>query len=199
MAIEIECKYRIPDLDGFIGRLEERGISLGPPIEQIDLYLAHPSRDFRQSGEALRIRRDGDDQCITYKGPKRAGPTKTREEREVPFASGPEAFNDLLVLFQALGFQPVAEVRKHRRSACVSHAPTHSTERDSSTKISEATITQDQVAMLGDFAEIEVVARDEADVPHAQRVVLELAESFGLDQLETRSYLRMVLENSQET
>jgi adenylate cyclase class IV len=51
---------------------------------------------------------------------------------------------------------------------------------------------------LGDFAEIEAIADDEAALPSAQATVLALASQLGLDQVEPRSYLRMILEVRQD-
>ena len=68
-----------------------------------DIYLNHPARDFAETNEAFRIRRISDENRITYKGPRRSGPTKTREEIEIPFASGPDRFQQLLRLLENLG------------------------------------------------------------------------------------------------
>ncbi|MEO6812208.1 MAG: class IV adenylate cyclase, partial [Isosphaeraceae bacterium] len=91
MGYEVEIKFRVPDHDALVRRLAELGVAPGPPIEQEDAYLAHPGRNFAKSDEALRLRRVGTQNRITYKGPKRGGPTKTREEIEVPFADGDES------------------------------------------------------------------------------------------------------------
>ena len=76
----------------------------GPAIDQEDIYLSHPSRDFRVTNEALRIRRIGDENRITYKGPRLSGPTKTREEIEISLDHGQVAFEQLLRLLENLGF-----------------------------------------------------------------------------------------------
>ena len=52
------------------------------PAEQVDRYFAHPCRDFARTDEALRLRRDGDDVAITWKGPRIDAATKTRRESE---------------------------------------------------------------------------------------------------------------------
>ena len=65
------------------------GAEAGPPVEHEDTYLNHPSRDFAATNEGSGSAGWATSNAITYKGPKRAGPTKTREEIEVPFARRP--------------------------------------------------------------------------------------------------------------
>ena len=184
MSIEVEVKFRGVDHEALASRLADLGASSGDAVEHVDRYLAHPARDFRLTNEAFRIRRVGPENRITYKGPRRDGPTKTREEIEIPFQGGPEALEGLGRIFEALGFRPVAEVRKTRRP--------FSLNRDGR----PLEVTLDRVADLGAFAEVEAIAATEADVPDAQAAVLDLARSLGLETVEPRSYLRMVLERS---
>jgi adenylate cyclase class 2 len=186
MSFEVEVKYRSVDHDRLRRLLIERGAREDPAVEQEDIYLRHPARDFAQTHEALRVRRIGGDNRITYKGPRFPGPTKTREEIEIAVAEGEESFHDLARLFENLGFQPVAAVRKRRTTFHVSRPP-HDIE-----------VTLDRVAGLGDFAEIEAIAPEEAALASAQAAVLELATRLGLDQVEPRSYLRMILEARQD-
>lgn len=185
MSFEVEVKYRSVDHDRLRRLLIEAGGDEIHPVEQEDLYLSHPSRDFAQTHEAFRLRRIGDDNRITYKGPRFPGPTKTREEIELPVERGERAFRDLARLFENLGFRPVAAVRKRRTAFHVSCLP-HDIE-----------VTLDRVEGLGDFAEIEAIADDEADLPSAQAAILKLAGTLGLEQVEPRSYLRMILEARQ--
>jgi adenylate cyclase, class 2 len=186
MSYEVEVKYRSVDHDRLRRLLIERGAREGPAEEQVDIYLRHPARDFAQTHEALRLRRIGLDNRITYKGPRFPGPTKTREEIEIPFKEGAESFRDLSRLFENLGFQPVATVRKRRTTFHLS-GPPH-----------EIEVTLDHVDGLGDFAEIETIAPDEAALPPAQAAVLALAAQLGLEAVEPRSYLRMILEARQD-
>ncbi len=163
-------------------RLEECGAVEEPRVVQVDTYLTHPSRDFAQTGEALRLRRIGAENRITYKGPRYGGPTKTREEIEIPIAEGEEAFLQLTELFEKLGFRPVAAVHKTRSTFHLSDPP-YSIE-----------VLLDRVDGLGDFAEIEVIAGSESEFPAAQAAVLGVADRFDLTEVEPRSYLRLVLE-----
>lgn len=183
MSFEVEVKYRGVDHDQLVRKLVELGAEAGGGVDQEDSYMNHPSRDFAATNEAFRIRRIGHENRITYKGPKHEGPTKTREEIEVPFAAGAGQFGDLVRLFENLGFKAVATIRKRRESFHLRFED-HDLE-----------IVLDRAEGLGDFAEIEAIAADAADLPRAQHAVLELAKRLDLTDVETRSYLRMHLEN----
>ena len=182
MGFEVEVKYRDVDHDALRRALAELGAEEGAAIDEEDSYLNHPARDFAASNEALRIRRVGDENRVTYKGPKEPGPTKTREEIEVPFAPGPGRFGELSRMLERLGFRPVAVVRKRRVPFSLTFAGR------------PLEITLDRAEGLGDFAEVEALADSRDDLPDAQRAVLELAAVLGLTAVEPRSYLRMLLE-----
>ncbi len=179
---EVEQKFRTDGHAEIAAQLVALGAAAGVPVAQEDSYLAHPSRDFAQTNEALRLRRVGVLNAITYKGPKRPGPTKTREEVEIACAEGPAALSDLKRLFEALGFRPVFVVKKTR-------TPYH-LKRDGR----PIEVVLDDVEGLGTFVEVETIAADEADLAAAQNAVTLLAERLGLRTVEPRSYLRMLLE-----
>src|SRR5918998_918084 len=88
MSFEVELKYRTDDHIGLAEKLAALGAAASAPVSQEDVYLSHPARDFAATNEALRLRRVGKSNRITYKGARRTGPTKTREEIEIPFAEG---------------------------------------------------------------------------------------------------------------
>ena len=76
MGFEIEIKFRHVDHVALARRLIDQGATCEGTVEHTDAYLAHPDRDFGQTGEAFRLRQEGDANRITYKGPKLAGPAK---------------------------------------------------------------------------------------------------------------------------
>jgi adenylate cyclase class 2 len=182
MSVEIEVKYRVDDPASLRARTESIAGPARGTKDQTDRYFQHPARDFRQTDEALRIRSEAAENRLTYKGPKQGGPTKTREEIEIGFDRGPEAAERLSSLLSRLGFQPVATIHKRRTEFQL--------RRDGNTM----TITLDETAELGVFAEVESIADDSADVPAVQQAVLSLAQELGLNQVEPRSYLQMALE-----
>ncbi len=186
MRFEVEQKYRTDGHEAVAAALAAMGATPGPAVDQEDGYMNHPGRDFAATHEAFRIRRVGGSNAVTYKGPKRGGPTKTREEIEVGFADGPEALADLRRLFENLGFRPVAVVRKTR-------TPYRLTAEGRPVEV-----VLDVAEGLGTFVEVESIAEDEADLPEAQRVVVGLAAALGLTEHEPRSYLRMALERRGE-
>ena len=86
---EVECKYPVDDLPRVEIALARMGAKIGAPVRQTDKYFAHPSRDFAATDEALRIRVSGEENYITYKGPKVDATTKTRREIDFLLPSDP--------------------------------------------------------------------------------------------------------------
>jgi adenylate cyclase class 2 len=182
MSFEVEVKYRTDDHGHVARQLLDMGAVAEGAVDQEDTYLSHPARDFAETNEAFRIRRLGDENRITYKGPRRSGPTKTREEIEIPFQAGKEAFERLRRLFENLGFRPVATIRKRRETFRMTFRGI------------ELEIALDLAEGLGEFVEIEAFAASEADLERAQAAVLALAADLDLTEVEPRSYLRMALQ-----
>jgi adenylate cyclase class 2 len=179
---EVEQKHFVPDERVLFERLAERGVQVGPPVEQADRYFAHPCRDFSQTDEALRIRTVGDKSFVTFKGPKLDTTTKTRRELELPLDAsdaGGVLFGELL---ESLGFRPVAVVRKRRRTFEINSGG-HRVEG-----------ALDEVEHVGMYAELELMA-DEDGLDEAKRIISQLASELELGPSERRSYLEMVLEN----
>ena len=114
MTFEVELKFPLADAADITLQLLALGAARGRVLEQYDLYFRHPSRDFRQTHEALRIRRSGTETFITYKGPVVDARTKTRHEVEIPFGREPADFERLRDLFTTLGFEAVRPVEKTR-------------------------------------------------------------------------------------
>ena len=150
MQYEVENKFRVNDMHRWEERLQQLGAEFGPAVEQTDVYFAHPTRDFAATDEALRIRRIGQRNWVTYKGPKVDQATKTRHELELPLAEGEEYVARYSELLESLGFRTVAEVCKlRRRGQC----------RWDDWSVE---IALDEVAQLGHFIELEIVVSQEA-------------------------------------
>ncbi len=181
MKYEVEQKFPVPGFGDIEPRVRALGGEFSSPVEQVDRYFAHPARDFAQTDEALRIRRMGDENRITYKGPKLDAATKTRREIELPLTPGAAAAEDFSLLLNALGFRRVAEVRKRRR---VAHFPWRGFEVEAAL---------DDVDRLGQFVELELSA-DDHDLNTARESLTLLAQELGLEKAERRSYLELLLE-----
>lgn len=181
MRYEVEQKHRVADVAALLARLAELGAAPGDGIEQIDQYFAHPARDFAQTDEALRIRTVGDASFITYKGPKIDTATKTRRELELPLHPDDADGSQFAAILSALGFTPVASVRKRRR---VFHI-------DRQGQVVEGAL--DDVDDVGTFIELELTA-EEARLDAARQIVSRLAEELQLGLSERRSYLELLLQ-----
>ena len=70
MGFEIEAKFRVPNLSVLAGQLVCRGWSesTGSPDIEEDQYFQGINRDFRQTGEALRVRLKNGVRRFPYKG-----------------------------------------------------------------------------------------------------------------------------------
>lgn len=177
---EVENKYRVADAPALMAEVRALGGELGEPRRQVDVYYAHPARDFAQTDEALRIRRVGEEAFVTYKGPKIDAATKTREEIELPLAGGASAAGDYGRLLEALGFRPVAEVAKQRRLVAIAWHGRH------------FEVAFDEVESVGTFVELETSA-DTAQLAAARAALAALAEKLNLRDSERRSYLELLL------
>jgi len=180
MSYEVEQKFPVADLAALEARLIELGATISGPQREVDLYYAHPARDFAETDEALRIRRKEARSWITYKGPKIDKTTKTRREIDLPLPPGEESAESFDGLLRALGFKPVAEVRKVRCKALI----------DWQGRRVEGSL--DDVEQVGTYAELELIA--EADgLEAAKACITSLAERLGLIGSERRSYLELLL------
>jgi adenylate cyclase, class 2 len=178
--LEVEVKYRLPDPTAVEARLRAWGAVVVADHAEADHYLNAPDRDFARSDEALRLRRIGEANFLTYKGPRKEAGSKTRTEVEVPCPAGDAAAEAFLKLFRSLGYRPTAVVKKRRRiyewrrnefavHACV-----------------------DDVEDVGRFVELEIVV-DDAQYAAARDTVLRIAAELALGPTEPRSYLEQLL------
>jgi adenylate cyclase, class 2 len=180
MHWEVEQKFRVTDVQAIRSQLDALGVQWHEPIHQLDHYFNHPARDFGQTDEALRLRQVGEQNFITYKGPKIDATTKTRRELELPLPSGadiPRQFSELLT---ALGFVAVAIVRKTRQPGSLAWSA-HPVE-----------VALDDVQDLGSFVELELSA-DDRNLDAAKAALASLAERVKLVASERRSYLELLL------
>ncbi len=180
MHFEVEQKFCVREPAALLARLEARQVRLGESEVQVDRYYAHPARDFAHSDEALRIRRIGQANFVTYKGPKLDATTKTRRELELPLEPGDAGAAGFADLLEALGFRPVTEVRKRRRHGQISWQGR------------SVELALDEVDEVGSFAELEILA-DAANLEAAKACLASLAGELDLRDGERRSYLELLL------
>jgi len=178
---EVENKFPVADIGAVEKKLSSLGADFKDAVTQVDTYFAHPIVDYHKTDEALRIRSVGDNNFLTYKGPKIDTETKTRREIDLPVGSGVAAARELSEILSALGFRAMQAVVKRRREVSIEHGG--------------ITITGalDEVDGLGTFVELEIVA-DAGQVEPAKANIAELAGRLGLSNPERRSYLELLLE-----
>jgi adenylate cyclase class 2 len=184
--LEIEMKFPVADFGPLEPVLTGWGAGAAESRADADHYFNAPDRDFGRTDEALRLRRIGAKNFVTYKGPKRDAQTKTRTEVEVPLAEGDEAARDFAALLTHLGYRPTAVVHKRR-------AIRHLTRGGFAMEV-----CLDEVDELGRFVELEILAPED-QLDRARAALLEAAAALGLKNSERRSYLEMLLEKRQRT
>ena len=173
--IEVEVKVRLDD-----PKMVERSlIAFGAtPIgieTQADTYYNAPDRDFGETDEALRIRGQDKEFFLTYKGPKMDTISKTRKEVEV-------SINDAYSMgeiLSSLGFNPVGNVVKKRKIY----------------RLGEFEISLDEVRELGNFMEVEFLAKGSEVSSEKLESIFKFIEKLGISRDSTirESYLEMLL------
>ena len=196
---EIELKFEVTG-SGFSAdqlRSLTGGEDSPQEVRQVDTYYSHPCRDFKSTGEALRIRRVNERSFVTYKGPKskQAGGSETeplraaakvRKELEWWLGDGDPDGAHMEDLLRSLGFEEVAQVRKLR------------TEHRVEFEGRDLSVAYDQVDGVGAFVEVEAVVGPHESSENAVDAICRLADRLNLRMAETKSYLQMVLERSEK-
>lgn len=173
---EVEIKLRA-DHGEIEARLAEVGAKPTGTVTQVDTYYDHPVKEFAETDEALRIRREtdtsGEQAKVTYKGPLVDESSKTRAELETAVAEG----DTMAGILESVGFEPAATVEKERTRY----------------RYDGYTVTLDTVAGLGEFIEVET---ESAEIDPAREGAVRVLEQLGLDPHEgiRRSYLGMLLD-----
>lgn len=178
---EVELKFHVDSLPNVERQLSDLGFRQVELQQHEDCYFRHPSRDFIKTDEAFRLRRVNQQAMVTYKGPRHAGPVKTREEIELAIQAS--QLDQWKLVVEKLGFTPVVPVCKSRR-VFVSSEP----------KFDGVHVTLDDVDQLGQFAEIEIVVHQKQDLPTAENRVTQLAKLIGLERHQPKSYLTLLQE-----
>ena len=181
-VLEVEQKYAASEELDLTKRLLGFNAVLVGKHEHEDTYYAHPSRDFRLTGEALRVRKIDGAPLITYKGPKLSSEIKVRKELEWGLSPGDEDGSKTMEMLDLLGFRVIATVRKTRVEFRASDA--------------ETSVVIDQVDGLGCFVEIERLVSDQSELTAAKEAIEKLGIALGLKKKVNQSYLGMLLQLS---
>ena len=177
MAVEIEAKMTVESFDAVRARLRETGAA--GPVEhfEVNTFFDTEDRSLLAADEGLRLRRDrnvatgAETLIITYKGPRKLGPLKSREELEVQ-VFGAEAATQLL---ERLGYLRTLSFEKRRESW----------------ELDGCKVELDELPHLGRFVEVE--GPDE-------QTVLRVRERLGLASrpIVKSGYIALLMSHLQE-
>lgn len=157
--IEFEMKFKVSH-SLVKEKLIENNASFIRIENHEDTYYQHPSRDFRETDEAFRVRSKDNSLSLTYKGPKFNSESKSRQEIDVKVQS-----DEIHELLKSLGFEYSGSVKKVREIW----------------KHRDLTITLDLVENLGEYIELEVIGRNKAQLEKILSKMRKLILDFGLD------------------
>jgi adenylate cyclase class 2 len=142
MAVETEAKLKVDSHDPVRQRLRDVGAAAAGSRLETNIFFDTPAHALRDSGSGLRLRLARDDRAsgevkaiVTFKGPRRPGAVKSREEIETEVAD-PDA---TIAIFRALGFEQALSFEKKRESW----------------RVDDCQVELDEVPYLGKFVEIE--------------------------------------------
>ena len=141
MAIEIEAKLSVPDLDVVRARLTEVGAAKLGTCMETNTFFDTEDRSLLAKDEGLRLRKRVDidsnetKYIITYKGARRHGQLKSRDEVEC----GVDNDRDAMTLLSRLGYLRVLSFEKRRESW----------------KLGGCSVELDMLPHVGTFVEIE--------------------------------------------
>ena len=186
--VEVEIKLRISSCESIANKLTELGFNKSQILKETDVYFNGVDRDFRESGEALRLRmiesldgtaviadRVGEPLIeLTYKGPRLDDVSMSRIEHQVQI----EDFETMNTILLNLGYKPVLPVNKIRREFFSE----------------EMAACLDTVEGLGDFLELEIIVDDESQREVALNKIEGVLNALGfkISDTITVSYLSML-------
>jgi adenylate cyclase class 2 len=139
MYIEIEAKLKVDSLAKVARRLKALGAEFLRARLHTDTYFDNAKATLRKTDSALRIRRQligrKEQVVITFKGPRRKGHFKQRQEIQFEVSSADSA----RMLLAALGYKKALVYQKKR---CV-------------WRLDRCEVALDELPLLGSFVEIE--------------------------------------------
>lgn len=166
MCVEIEAKLKVDSLAEIADRLVREGAQFVAEQQQTDNYFDGTGHFLRKADRGLRLRSELTGQneriLLTYKGKREKHKFKKREEIEVEVSDAASAEKIIL----AIGFEKIVTVEKKRAVW----------------KLNGCEVCLDEVALLGQFVEIE--GPDDEKIEEVQkRLMLEklphIVESYS--------------------
>jgi adenylate cyclase class 2 len=174
-VLEVEMKFRSPGNDEVVANLQRLGAEQLSEEDAKDTYYMHPSRQFKDTDEALRLRIRGRVAELTYKGPRMASSSaKAREELTVNI----DDTLSLKRILERLGFVELTTVSKRRISFA----------------LDKLRVDVDDVEGLGQFVELELMTEDPF---RAERLIGEAREGLCLGKAIEETYLELILRGRQ--
>ncbi len=135
MATETEAKIRVADHQALREQLTQLGAKCQAERLEIDIFFDTAQGELLKGDRALRLRRVGDEQVLTYKGPPEQSKYKQRQEIQTSVADG-DAVRSLL---GELGFTQSLVFEKRRQSWL----------------LDDCRVELDTLPLLGAFVEVE--------------------------------------------
>jgi len=135
---EVEIKIALKSFDVIALALNERGVSLGSPMTQDDIWFAKPETiksfaKFQSQAIALRIRQENGQATLTLKQPQ------TNSTDNIELESGIDDAKIVQAMLEKIDFKEVVRVHKTRREA----------------RVDGIKVCLDEVEGLGKFVEAE--------------------------------------------
>lgn len=119
MPLEHEIKLAYPTLEAARRAVQAAGGRLVVSRRAIDdQFFDTHDQSLRHAGQVLRIRQDGVNAVLTWKGPAETGLVKTRQEIE----SGGTDAASLAAILGALGYVPHFRAQKYREEYAIEEA-----------------------------------------------------------------------------
>ena len=169
MPIEIDLKFKVDDHSVIRQRLQDAGAARTKETLETNIFFDTADRALRSTDRGLRIRRNRDVRSgsetlvVTYKGPRAAGPVKSREEIEMVV----DDLSAAVAIFERIGYTQTLSFEKRRETWT----------------LDQCTIELDQLPQLDTFVEIEgptqeavLKARNELNLTHVVMIAPSYAE-----------------------
>jgi len=178
MALEIEAKMRIADLEAIRTRLHAAGARFVQRTNETNRFYDTADGRLRRAGRGLRLRTNthadtGDaEHVVTMKGPLQSGKFKTREELEYAVTN----VDAVAAVFEHLGYPPNLSFEKRRESW----------------ELNGCKIELDELPVLGTFVEIE--GKDESAVEAVRQKL-----GLGQEPLITTGYATMIAQHLEKS